>query len=239
MILAVETSSSESSIAVVGPEVDREASFESARQLATSLVPRIARLLDECGLSPGDIECLAVGIGPGSFTGLRAGVTTARALAHATGRPIVGIGSLEVLAHQVSSAGSISGGASVCCVVPSKRGEVYAAGYCASENGLTALGPTVPVALVDLPDFVAALPRPAWLAGAAFATIEDAVAGLPGVRLVHVEYAHASARALARLAQSRTPAAPFEIVPIYVRMSQAEAVRGEGPVPWRQAGDRQ
>jgi tRNA threonylcarbamoyladenosine biosynthesis protein TsaB len=106
------------------------------------LLPLAATLLDDAGLSWSDLELIAVGLGPGTFTGLRIGIATARGLAAATGAALVGLGTLPVLA-----AGA--GPGRVLAVIDARRGEVFAAGY---EDGREVIAPAAlaPTALADL-----------------------------------------------------------------------------------------
>lgn len=100
--------------------------FEGKRTLSRRLMGEMDALLCAEGLALEDISAFAVGIGPGSFTGVRVGVTTARTLAQVTGKPLVGIGTLDAYAavwsHGTSGVLSVP-------VLPSRRNEVYAAFY--------------------------------------------------------------------------------------------------------------
>ncbi len=102
--------------------------FEGKRTLSRRLLGEMDSLLRNNGLTLGDLTAFAVGLGPGSFTGVRVGVTTAKTLAQVTGKPLVGISSLD--AYAAGWAGSEQ---AVVPILPSRRGEVYAAVY---RNGL-------------------------------------------------------------------------------------------------------
>jgi len=94
---------------------------------AAQLLPLAAELLDEAGIGFADVGLIAVGLGPGTFTGLRIGVATARALAQATGVPLVGVSTLRALA--VAAAPSAARGTGVLAVIDARRSEVFAAGW--------------------------------------------------------------------------------------------------------------
>ena len=100
--------------------------FEGKRSLSRRLMGEVDSLLTRNGLTLQDLTGLAVGLGPGSFTGVRVGVTTAKTLAQVTGKPLMGVGTLDAyaavwLTHDDDTR--------IVPVLPSRRGEVYAAVY--------------------------------------------------------------------------------------------------------------
>jgi tRNA threonylcarbamoyladenosine biosynthesis protein TsaB len=94
---------------------------------ATQLLVLATELLAEQGLAFADVGRIAVGLGPGTFTGLRIGVATARALAQSTGAELVGVSTLRALACAAEPAAPP--GAGVLAVIDARRGEAYAAGW--------------------------------------------------------------------------------------------------------------
>lgn len=94
---------------------------------AAKLLALAAELLDGAGLRFGDVQRIAVGVGPGTFTGLRIGVATARALAQSAGAELVGVSTLRALA--VAAEPGAPAGSGVLAVVDARRGEVFAAGW--------------------------------------------------------------------------------------------------------------
>ena len=103
--------------------------FEGKRTLSRRLLGEVDSLLTRNSLTLADVTAFAVGVGPGSFTGVRVGVTTAKTLAQVTGKPLIGIGTLAAYASPWPDQGS---GEIVAVVLPSRRGEVYAALF---QNG--------------------------------------------------------------------------------------------------------
>jgi len=101
-ILAIECSTSACSVAVRANGMLAGEIVVEGRGQAEALVPAIGRIMAETGLAWPQIDLIAVGVGPGSFTGLRIGLAAARGLALARGLTIVGIGTAELLAHQVA-----------------------------------------------------------------------------------------------------------------------------------------
>ena len=98
--------------------------FEGRRTLSRRLMGEIDSLLTRNGLALPDLTAFAVGLGPGSFTGVRVGVTTAKTLAQVMGKPLVGVGTLDAYAAVWMTPGDDG---SLVPVLPSRRGEVYAA----------------------------------------------------------------------------------------------------------------
>lgn len=124
--LALDSSTDISSIAVTdGPEVLAEHNFLHRMDLSRRLMPNIVGLLRDCRLAMGDLEAVGVSLGPGSFTGLRIGVVTAKTLAQTLGIPIAGIVTLDLLARQFD----YLPGALVCPLIKVRKGEVYYAFY--------------------------------------------------------------------------------------------------------------
>lgn len=123
-ILAVDTTTSSGSVALledrrlVGEKTEESGTTHSARLLGS-----VDRLLRSEGLSIAEIDVFAVAAGPGSFTGIRIGLSTVKALAFASGKPVVPVSSLRALALKLA----LKGAPLVCPALDAKKGEVYAA----------------------------------------------------------------------------------------------------------------
>ena len=136
-ILAIDTSSSYASIAVArDDQIAAESHFGTNRTLSARLLPEINRLLELAGLAVSEIDLFGCALGPGSFTGVRAGAATIQGLALATGAPCAGFSTLAMLAMNVPLAS-----APVCTLLDARKNEVYAGLYdCSGE---------LPVPLLD------------------------------------------------------------------------------------------
>ena len=132
-LLALDTATALTTVAVVSTsgEVLAEASHLDARRHAEALPRLVREALDVSGVAPGDLDLIAVGVGPGPFTGLRVGVAFARATAHALGIPAVGVMTLDAIA--LRRAEGHPGPFTV--VTRSRRVEVAWAAYEASAQG--------------------------------------------------------------------------------------------------------
>jgi tRNA threonylcarbamoyladenosine biosynthesis protein TsaB len=95
---------------------------------ASRLLALVENALQQSGVGWADLDRIAVGVGPGGFTGLRIGIATARALAQARGLPLVPVSSLAVLAAGAEDA-SVAGAPLVAAAIDARRGEVFAAAY--------------------------------------------------------------------------------------------------------------
>lgn len=146
LILAFDTTAAACSVAIVkdGAALVRLRELMDQGQ-AEALVPLIERAMDQARIGYADLDRIAVTIGPGSFTGVRVGLATARALGLAAGKPVVGVSSLAVLAAAVPQ-GERERHATILAAVDTKRGDVYAQCF-ESTSGMPQSEPTaVPAA---------------------------------------------------------------------------------------------
>jgi tRNA threonylcarbamoyladenosine biosynthesis protein TsaB len=131
--LALETTTDVSSVALADESgLIAEYNLAHRMDLSRRLMPNIVALLKDCGLVVKDVEAIGVSIGPGSFTGLRIGVTTAKTLAQVLGVPIAGIVTLDLLAHQFDYLPD----ALVCPLIKVRKGEVYHAFFRARRGSV-------------------------------------------------------------------------------------------------------
>lgn len=131
-ILALDTSSLVSSVALVNQTtLLAELTIQIRKTHSEQLMPHIAELLGFAGIKPADLAAIAVSIGPGSFTGLRIGLATAKAIAYAQSIPLVGVPTLEALAYACPVPGII-----VAPLLDAQKDNVYYAQYRWRDNRL-------------------------------------------------------------------------------------------------------
>jgi tRNA threonylcarbamoyladenosine biosynthesis protein TsaB len=136
LVLGVDTATPAVSVALHdGERVIAGASALDARRHAELLVPMIAKVMADAGVARTDLSAIAVGVGPGPYTGLRVGVVTARVLGSILGLPVSGVCSLDVIA------GSVGPGREFLVATDARRKEVYWARYDAA--GRRVAGPSV------------------------------------------------------------------------------------------------
>ena len=125
MLLAIDTSTDTASLALVQDgEVLAELTWRCGQNHTVELLPRLAHLLSQANLNLKSTSGIIIARGPGSFNGLRVGVSTAKGLAFSLGIPIVGIGTLEVEAYQYAETGL-----PICPIFNAGRGEIATAIY--------------------------------------------------------------------------------------------------------------
>lgn len=124
-LLTIDTSSNTCSVALtIGQRIAGEYLLELDKTLTNRLLCCVDTLLSSAGLRIDDIDCFAVALGPGSFTGIRVGVATVKGLALAVSKPVVGFSSLAMLAGSLPWSSSL-----VCPMFDARKKEVYAGIY--------------------------------------------------------------------------------------------------------------
>ena len=140
MLLAFDTATPAVTVALYdGQQVVAERTTVDAMRHGELLAPSIAAVLEEVGLVRQDLTAIAVGVGPGPFTGLRVGLMTARTLGAVLEIPVYGVCTLDVLAVEAVDSGTVDGPFQV--ATDARRKEVYLASY--DRDGIRLTGPDV------------------------------------------------------------------------------------------------
>lgn len=223
-ILSLETSAKAVSTAVVeNGEVLAYAYQCSGLTHSRTLMPMVEDMLNNAELSLGDIDALAVAAGPGSFTGLRIGVSALKGLAWAKELPCYGVSTLEAMAQNLAHTNAL-----LICAMDARRNQVYNALFEAKGGTLTRLCPDRAIGLDELIAELTDDTRTKIVLGdggklchAALerAGIESALAPLPLL--------HQNAVGVALAAEKLSPVGGAELQPVYLRVSQAERERAE------------
>lgn len=125
-VLAIETATSVCGAAVASDGVIQAlAEVDGKNVHSDRLLPLIEGALEEAGTPLVNIDAIAVSIGPGSFTGLRIGLSVAKGLVFATGKPLIAVPTLEALAFRIVHAGAARPGQSILAALDARRNEVY------------------------------------------------------------------------------------------------------------------
>jgi tRNA threonylcarbamoyladenosine biosynthesis protein TsaB len=145
-ILAIDTSTDYLSLAIVkGGRTIAKFHKKAPRRHSILLVPMIDKLLKKARLKIKDIGCFAMSVGPGSFTGLRIGVTVVKGLAYALKKPIVAVPTLDAIAYNAARYGGV-----ICPVLDARKNKVYACLYRSDGKKLKRLSRYLLLPLAEL-----------------------------------------------------------------------------------------
>jgi len=160
-VLALETSTLVSSVALVTEEtLVAEVTLQTKLTHSERLMPHVSAILEMADLTPKQITAIAISIGPGSFTGLRIGLATAKALSYALQIPLVGVPTLNALAF-----GCAFPGLYLSPLLDAQKGNVYQAVFEQSAAGLKQIGDTRVVACSTALEELTKLDRPVVVLG--------------------------------------------------------------------------
>jgi tRNA threonylcarbamoyladenosine biosynthesis protein TsaB len=217
-ILAIETTGQAGSVALLeGAMLAREIMLPAAERSAKTLAPAIREILDAAGWQPSDIRLIAVATGPGSFTGLRVGVTTAKTFAYAMRGEVIGVNPLEAIAAQAPD--DIK---RVSAVIDAQRQQVFVREFVRDSAG--EFQPIEVAAILDSDTWLAGIKPAASVSGPA---LERLAAQIPaGVTIVPRELWSPRAATVGQLGWRRYQSGArddlWRIVPQYFRPSAAE-----------------
>lgn len=228
-ILALEASAKAASCCVCRDDFLLAQAYQhSGLTHSRTLLPMVEDLLNNSGLSLDDMELIAVANGPGSFTGLRIGVSTAKGLAWVKGLPCAACSTLESMAWNLAHLE----GADICCAMDARRSQVYAARFVIKGGIPTRLRPDEAISVPDLATEAEDRQRPQILVGDGWELCynEFTGRGLPcSIAPPHLRYPSAwgVARCALAMAQRGELTTAAALAPAYHRLSQAERERLE------------
>ncbi|MCX8131350.1 MAG: tRNA (adenosine(37)-N6)-threonylcarbamoyltransferase complex dimerization subunit type 1 TsaB [Clostridia bacterium] len=223
-ILAVDTSSSVAAVAVMDNEkLLGEYSINHKKTHSQKLMPMIKELMSSLELLPENIDIYAASSGPGSFTGLRIGVTAVKAVAYAVQKPVISVPTLDAIAYNIPVCESL-----VCPIMDARNSQVYTALYRRGDGGHERISDYVGVHISELIEMVRDKHRKVIFAGDAVeihgehlkSELKDFCEMAPANLLLQ----KASSVAYVALLKARRGEMEscFEMVPYYLRKSQAE-----------------
>lgn len=224
-ILGLESSAKSASAALSRDGALLALAFQnSGLTHSRTLLPMAEDLLKNAGLTLGDIDAVAVAHGPGSFTGVRIGVATAKGLCWGANKPAVGVSTLEAMA--LSGGECAPEGSIVCCAMDARREQVYNALFRFKDGVPERLTPDRAIALAELDAELAKRDAPIWVMGdgAALCHAYLREAGRAAV-LAPEPVRTQTAWGVCRAAEAMEPRGAAELLPVYLRLSQAERER--------------
>ena len=224
-ILALDSSAVAASVALCEDgELLGEYTIRNGNTHSETLLPMVESLLSFFEISADDIDLFAASSGPGSFTGVRIGAATVKGLAFGTGKPCIGVSTLEALAYNLNGVNGL-----ICPVMNARRKQVYTALFRCENGKIERLLPDSALAITELDELLKAYDEPIHLCGDGY----DITAELITHPLVETpeRLRHQSAFSVAQIARGAylggTQTTDREMAPTYLRPSQAERERLE------------
>lgn len=230
-ILSLETSGTVASAAVLdNNNILGEYSVNHKRTHSQKLMPMVSELLESLELEPAEIDLFSVSTGPGSFTGLRIGISTIKGMAHALDKPVVGIPTLDSLAYNLATFPGY-----ICPLIDARNENVYTSLFSFGSDERNLIRHTDYMAL-HINDLIPQLPVKspvAFLGDGAF-KFQDLISKKLGKNAVfaprHLALQRAGSVGIAAYikALSEQLESYMSIVPFYLRVSQAERLYNKG-----------
>ena len=228
LILGIESATGRVGCAI-GAHDGVRASVQTTRDRhhAELLAPQIQTACTHAGIDLRDLGAVAVDVGPGLYTGLRVGVTTAITMAHALRVPMVAVSSLDLVAYPLRHTGR-----TLAVAIDARRGEVFHARYGCRPAGVQRLNGLDVVPPEHVVSQILAGSDETLVAGDGAERYASMFEGLPGVELAGPGFAHPSAESLVLLAHTLAArnefVRPEEIKPLYMRHPDAKPQRLSG-----------
>ncbi|WP_010246732.1 tRNA (adenosine(37)-N6)-threonylcarbamoyltransferase complex dimerization subunit type 1 TsaB [Acetivibrio cellulolyticus] len=223
-VLAIDTSTVVAAVALMdGEKLLGEYSLNNKKTHSQKLMVMVKEILTDLEIKPADIDVFAASIGPGSFTGLRIGVTTAKAMAYATSKPVIGVPTLDALAYNVVTSSLI-----ICPILDARNNQVFTALYETKDNKIERITEYIGVPVSELVQIIKEKNRKVIFTGDAIDLHKDFfISELDGncefaPLSVRLQRASSVAEIALKMAKDGKTESSFELVPFYLRKSQAE-----------------
>ena len=222
LILGIESAGSQVGCAIGGHEgVLASAHTGKGRQHAESLAPQIDFVRRQAGIEFSELGVVAVDIGPGLYTGLRVGISSATTIAHALGIPMIGISSLDLLAFPARWTSRL-----IVTALDARRGELFTALFRKVPGGIQRIRDPQVNTPQELLAELMTIEEPALLVGDGVLRYQEIFSSIRRVEMAEQGLANPSARSLVQLAHAQALREEFvpswDIKPIYLRQPDAE-----------------
>ena len=227
LILALESSAKAASAALARDGALLQMEFQnSGLTHSRTLLPMAEKVLRDCGVALRDVDAVAVSRGPGSFTGVRIGVSTVKGLCWGADKPAIGVSTLEAMAWNAVDAAPAD--SIVCCAMDARRNQIYNALFRVESGVPQRLTPDRAVALETLAEELASCEKNIFVLGDGALLCYNHLSerSLP-VLLAPEQSRYQNAWGVCRAAMGRTPESAALLLPVYLRLSQAERERLE------------
>jgi tRNA threonylcarbamoyladenosine biosynthesis protein TsaB len=222
LVLGIETATVQVGCAIGGHEGVRASAHQArGRRHAETLAPMIEFVCAQAEVPLDELGAIAVDVGPGLFTGLRVGISTARAMAYALGVPMIGVSSLDLVAFPVRYSNR-----RIVAVIDARRAEVFHASYRQVPGGIQRVSEPGVCPPAELASDLLATGEELLLVGDGARRYAEAFEDLTHAQLGEVGLAYPHAGSLVQLAHARALREEFvphwELAPVYLRKPDAE-----------------
>lgn len=222
-ILGIDTSTMAASVAVL--EDDKlicEYTVNTKKTHSQKLMPMIENMLNLSDVDISEIDAIAICVGPGSFTGLRIGMATAKAMAHVNNIPIIGVNSLELLGTNMDLCNK-----KICAILDAQRNQVYTGKYILEDSKLKEIDEITIVPIDSLLEEIENSTEQWVILGEAVYKYKDKIKAISNVTIACPGNNITRASSLCTLAkdkylQNKDVHNCYDINPMYIRKSQAE-----------------
>ena len=222
-ILGIDTSTMAANVAVL--EDDKlicEYTINTKKTHSQKLMPMIENMLKLSDIEIKDIDAIGICVGPGSFTGLRIGMATAKAMAHVNNIPLIGVNSLEVLGANMDLCNK-----KICSILDAQRNQVYTCKYMIEENKSKALEDIGIMPIDDLLEKLSATEEEWVIVGEAVYKYKEKIDAISNITIPSPSNNITKASSLCVVArdkfeQNREVHNCYDINPMYIRKSQAD-----------------
>lgn len=229
IILGADTSCNRASCALwIDGKIIESTSGEDKRKHSETFMPMVAALMEQNKIQPKDLDLLAVTSGPGSFTGLRIGMASIKGMAYTLGIKIATATSLDILANGVKEYGG-----TICPIIDARNRQVYTALYKKEQKGVKRISEYMGIKIEDLAERLLQAEQPIHLCGDASPQYYEFFTKQKNINCAQLDKKgiYPSAAVLVEMAAKQTQgisiADPAEVVPYYLRKSQAERLYGK------------
>ena len=215
-ILALECSAGPASAAVVENDVIIASDFTNVKMThSQTLLPMVKAMLDNAGLTVADIDALAISNGPGSFTGIRIGISAVKGIAAPRRLPCYAVSTLRAIAENFKDFDGI-----VCAVMDARCNQVYNALFKAENGKLTRLCEDRALMISELMSELSELSKNIIIVGDGAVLFSEFTSDK--IHIASEEKRYQTAVGVAKASKEYEPLSPDKLMPFYLRLPQAE-----------------
>lgn len=226
IILAIDSTAASGSVAIVKDgTLIAEFTLNTGNTHSETLLPMVESVLSSAGLDVSDVDAFACNEGPGSFTGVRIGASTVKGLAFNTGKPCIGVSTLESLAYNLKHIDGIA-----CPVMNARRNQVYNALFRIKDGNIERLCKDRAIAIDELENELLEFNESIYLSGDGYDITKDGFTKI-NIGITPETLKYQSGFSVAMCAQKKydegVRTTDLELTPTYLRLPQAERERLE------------